>query len=436
MTYPARLVGCIAALFFVFAAPPALGQTDGEDDQEAQSVTLDEVLEEVEEENEEWEITEARIEQAQAARREARAELFPSVTASADLIRYSEPLERAGEEIRPQYDWGTSGQITVALFDGANYPLLSRSGELLEATRAISRWQRQTVTFEAAQAFYILAAAEEQVDIAERAVELREAQYERAQAMAEADLAVDLDVERADAQVWEARQEVIEAEAQLGQADDSLASLMAREPETTLRARVEEEAVESPPERAEIDNLETRPDFESFDHEIAAVEESKRAVWWSFLPTLELSANTHYGPGRGFTEVQGFDWSLSLQASWLLYDGGARYAQIDQFESQIREDRLEYEREMREARVGIRDAHRRWRSAAAAVEVAEEQVEAAEAAYESARARFDQGLDTNIDVIEASESLFRAETSLNQRTFEARIAAEEYRYLLGLIGQE
>ena len=399
-------------------------------------VELDAVLEEVAESNEVWEIAEARVEQARAARREAWAALLPSLALSASGTRHGQEIDFGGNQVRPQYDWAASGQASVAIFDGTQYPLLSRSGELLEAAEALATWQRRTLLFEARQSFYVLAAAQENVAIAERTVELRQAQLERAEALVEAKLAVSLDVERARAQMLEAKQALLEARALLGNADDALGALLARDARQEIRADVEDLDLDDPPDQAPIESVEQRPDFNAIEHQIEALEMNKTAVWWSFLPIVELQANANMGPESAFSNPDGFSWSMTLSATWLLYDGGARFAQIDQLEAQLREDKLQYQSDLRQARVGVRDALREWKTAVASVEVARQQVEAALAAYETAKERFEQGLDTNIDVIQASEALFRAETALNQRILDARTAAAEYRYLIGLIGGE
>jgi multidrug efflux system outer membrane protein len=418
------------------AALLASGTAWAQEQAAPQELGLDTVLVEVAEENEVWEITEARVEQARAARREAWAALLPSIALSASGTRYGEEIDFGGRQVRPQYDWAASGRVSIAIFDGTRYPLLERSGELLEATKALSKWQRSTLLFEARQSFYLLAAAQHSVDIAQRTLELRQAQLERAQALLDAKIAVKLDVERARAQMLEAKQALLEARALLGNADDALGALLAREPGASVRARVDDAALPTPPEAAPLDRIDERPDFKAVKNQIRAVELSEEAIWWSFLPLVELRADARTGPESAFSNPDGFTWSMTLSATWLLYDGGARYAQLDGLEAQVKEEKLQYQSDLRQARVGVRQALRDWKTADAAVAVARQQVEAASQAYETAQQRFEQGLDTNIDVIQASETLFRAETTLNRRTFEARVAAAEYRYLVGLLGVE
>ncbi len=419
----------------VWAQPPA--QVDpGGAPIERRVVTLDDVLAQTAAQNEEWKITEARIEQARAARRQALAALLPSVALRASGTRNGQEISFGGRQVRPQYDWNASGSASVVIFDGTQYPLLSRAGHLLDATEALSKWQRRTLLFEATQSFYLLAAAQDRVSISERTVELRKAQLDRAQAMLDAKLAVKLDVERAKTQYLEAKQDLLGAQAARGDADDALGSILALDPRVELQAKVADTTLATPPAQAPPTHLQKRADFQAVQQQIDAVESSKTSVWWSFFPMVELSADARSGPKSAFSNPDGFTWSLTLSATWLLYDGGARFAQLDQLQAQVDEQKLSYQRDLRDAEVGVRRALRDWKTAVAAVSVARQQVESAKQAYESASQRFEHGLNTSVDVADAAQRLYDAQISLNQRTFEARNARANYQYLVGLVGED
>lgn len=441
-----QLLGAAVALVMLGTAHRALAQqraTPRPDSPQIatsqQIVTLEGVLEQAQANNETWAITEARITQAHGARRQALAALLPSLAADASVTRNGNAIDFGGSQVQRQYNWGVSGRASIAIFDGTKYPLLSRSGKLLEASQALAQWQRGALAFEVTQAFYLLAAAQSRVAIAEHTVELRQAQLERSQALLDAKLGVKLDTELARTQVLEAQQDLLEARSLLGNAADSLGVLLVVEPAIELRTDLSTTELTgdaaNPPAQVDIASLDTRGDLQATQLQIEAVELNKTSVWASFLPVVELGANANLGPSSAFSNPNGFDWSLTLSASWLLYDGGYRYGQLEQLSGQITEASLEYERELRQAGAGVRQALRAWRTATASVDVAQQQVRAAEQSYASVQARFENGLNTSLDVANASESLFEAEVSLNQRIFDARTAAAEYHYLLGLMGQ-
>jgi len=445
---PTRLLSAVAVLFFLGNAPSASAQQAAPEPPEApqgigagqQVLTLESVLEQAQSQNETWAITEARIDQARAVRRQAWAALLPSLSANASVTRNGDTISFGGSEVQRQYNWGVSGRASIAIFDGTRYPLLSRSGKLLEASEALAKWQRSALKFEVTQSFYLLAATQARVAIAERTVALRQAQLERAEALLDAKLGVKLDTELARTQLLQAQQDLLEAQSLLENAADALGVLLVVEPQVELRTGLRETDLEAdtarPPSQVEAISLEKRGDLRAAQLQIEALELNKSSVWASFLPIIELGAGANYGPSSAFSNPDGFNWSVTLSASWLLYDGGYRYGQLDQLSAQITESSLEYARELRQAGAGLRSALRAWQTATTSVELAKQQISAAEQAYESASARFENGLNTSLDVADASERLFQAEVSLNQRIFDARTAAAEYHYLLGLMGQD
>lgn len=396
---------------------------------DGEPVTLEWVLEQLPQRHETWEITEMQIRQSETGRRQALAGLLPSLNLSAQFTRQSgDEVEVQGEVFRSNTDWGMTTRLGVRLFDAPAYLAYQQSGKLLEVTEAGVRWRRHLMLREGELAFFRLVAAQREVEIAESARELRQAYLEQAEALMGAGMAISVDVSRARAQVLEAEQRLLDAELARGDAADELAMLLGYRPDGALRAAFEgmEEMLSIDEGRGLAD--EARPDFQSSLLGIEASGIGRRSTWASVLPTLELGATSQLGRPIGFNpEVH--VWSVGLSLNWLLYDGGARYARIDQQEAQIREQELMLQQELRQASVEISRARRQFRRAMSAVDVAEEQVKVARETYEIVSARFDAGLATSLEVSDASQALFQAEVALNQLRLQTRQAEIQVRYL-------
>lgn len=413
----------VAAASIAFAVTLVAG------DAGAETVTLDEVLQEVPERHETREITEMDIRQSQAMRRQALGALLPQLNANADLTRQGgEEVELGEQTIRRRYDWGVNLTTSLTLFDGPAYFDYWEADALLDVTEASAQWERHLLELDAERSFYALASAQREVEIAEAAIEWRRDYLEEAQARRDAGMAIEVDVSRARAEVLEAEQALLEAEATLGNAADALATLMGRSPESQLRADVDPGTLETDPPQQRTPITEERADFDARRSSVEAAELGRRGIWWSLAPRLSINVNTRWGETSAF-EPDYFNWSASLSASWALYDGGARYARADAAQAEVRQQELELERELRDANHQLVEALRNWRSASAAVDVAEEQLEVAETTYEQILARFEQGLVSSLEVSDASQELLNAELSLNQVRLQARLAEVQYRYL-------
>lgn len=392
-------------------------------------LTLEWVLEELPKRHETWEITEMQVRQSEAGRRQALAALLPNLNLSAQVTRQSgDEVIVEGEVFRSNTDWGMTTRLGVTLFDGPRYMDYQRSGLLLEATESGVRWRRHLMMLEGELAFYRVAAAQREVEIAESAIELRRQYLEQAEALASAGMAISVDVSRARAQVLEAEQARLEAELALGDAADDLAVLLGFAPDGALRVLAQEDQEIPTPPDGPGDASQDRPDFQAELLTLDAANIARRSIWAELLPRLELGATSQLGRPIGFNpEIH--VWAINLSLSWLLYDGGARYARIDAQEAQIREQELLLRQDLRQASADLSRARRQWRRAVAAITLAEEQVSVAQETFDVVTARFESGLATSLEVSDASQELFRAELSLNQIRLQAQLAEIQSRYL-------
>ena len=393
----------------------------------AESIDLSTAMAELESSNEEWEIVEERIRQSRELRREALGRLLPQLSARGATTYNGQTVEFGDTVVRRRIDWSAGGSASLTLFDGTQYPLVAQARKNIEVTELDADWRRRSLRFEVESAYFQLVAAQRDVEIAEQTIELREAYVKRATALEASGVALPLDVARATVQKLEAQQRLLEALARVGNQADALAVLLGREPNGKLRATATANDASAPPTDL-VPAPDTRPDLEADRVEIDGLESLETSRWWSLAPRLGVQGDLGFGP-PSFTAPDGVSWSITLSATWLLYDGGARYARIRQVQSQIRESQLRLQQTERMADARLAEALRSWRTAHQAVEVATQQVDVARQAYEMTVARFDSGLATSIEVTESSDQLFRAELDLSSARLAVDVASARYRYL-------
>ena len=392
----------------------------------AEEIELSQALDELETSNEDWEILAERIVQAQTLRREARARLLPQLNAGASVSYNGEEVAIGDRIVRREVDWAVTGSASVTVFDGTAYPLLAQAGHNVRVIELDAEWQRRTLQFEVQRAYFELAAAQRDLELAERTVGLRQAYVDRATALEASGVALQLDVARAMVQKLEAEQFVLESRTRVRVSANTLAVLLGRDPDSSLRA-TEPGMSPAPPTQAST-QLTERADLEAGLRMIDAEESLKTSRWWSLAPRFDLRGDGRYGP-PSFTTPDGVTWSITFAATWLLYDGGARYARIRAAESRVREAELRQTQRERFAKAGVVDSLQRWQTAFEGITVAQQQTEVARQAYEMTVARFESGLATSIEVTEAADQMFRAESALSAARLNADVAAASYSYL-------
>lgn len=432
MTVATRLTQVLLGLTCALALAPVA-------EARAAPLSLSAVLAEALAHNEEAALGRARVARSKAEKRAALAGLLPQLSLSL-LGRRNDEEVRLGERVvRQQYDWNAGARASMTLFDGTRYPLLGRAGTLLKATEAQAAWAQAELGFAVAQSFYTLAGARREVAIAAEAVSLRAQWLQRAEALLSSGVAIALDVARAHTQKLEAEQTRVEAMALAGDAADALATWMGRTtgegleiadgspPEGVDAAQVGGQAPKSPDLRAE-----RRPDLEAARLSIEAVRDEKDAVWWRALPRLELVGDASAGRAS-LSSPDGLQWSVSLAATWQVFDGGGRGAELTAIDARVQEQTLALRRAERQARSALRGALRSWQSAQAARAVAVQRVALASQVRDLAAARFEQGLASSVEVSDAAERHLIARLSESRTLTAVQVAAARWHLLRGVM---
>jgi OMF family outer membrane factor len=81
--------------------------------------------------------------------------------------------------------------------------------------------------------------------------------------------------------------------------------------------------------------MEHREELRAAIASVTIADRSRDEVWWRFAPTLSLFGGYRYSNVQGISG-QNEQWSLGLNASLLLYDGGLRYQDLAEAESHLR----------------------------------------------------------------------------------------------------
>ena len=430
----ARMPLMAAALALAIVPTTAWGQERGAREENKQESTaaelgLEAAMERAEQQNETWQITEQRIAQARARVEQARTAFYPTVQAAASVTRNPSAVELNGRVILPVYSWEASAGAGITLFDGTRMPEVARANATMESERARSEWQRATVQFEVASAWYTLAATQAQIELLDEILTLREQDVERAEALVRGERAVPLDVSRAKADLLATRQQRLDAIAARQDAADALAVLLGEEADGTLLARGGVEALEASASISSLDQgLEQRADFQATARAIDAAAKAEEAQSWRWWPTVDLGANALIGP-PALTRPNGYFWSITLSANWVIYDGGLRKHQLDELSSRTEELRLQQSLALRQERAELVRIQRQVELARASEEVIAARVKNSEEALRLAKLRFAAGTASSIEIRDATSALLEARSAHILNRLNIRLAMARYEYL-------
>jgi outer membrane protein TolC len=369
-------------------------------------------------------LAQLRASEAEQRVRETRGALLPSLNAAVAEDRRTQNLETfgfnlplpAGQSLPPKIGpvdvFDARLHASTPLFDPAGVVRVRASRAAAEGTHAEAATAAETAGQRAALAYVTaqraaatVAARREDVRLAGELVTLAQAQLDRGVATA-------LDVTRARTQAATARGLLAVAQNQLDQAQVNLARAMGVDPRTELQvtdalsATTAATGAPTNEEAAVQAAVANRPELRSAAAQQRAAQLGARAIRAERLPRLDLAAD--YGV-TGLNVPDAFPtYNIAVQVSMPVFDGFRREARQQQQELVAQEARVRAGDVQQQVEAEVRSALLDVASGQDQQHIAAERLQLANEELSQAQERFANGLATNIEVINAQQSLLRA----------------------------
>lgn len=387
-------------------------------------VALEQLLAAAHDENADLAAARAALAQARSQADEARARLLPSFVATGSYQR---------NEIQVQVQLSADRVATITPYDqldarfALNVPILDLSSWAgffsAEASgdAASSRADQAVDDVEVAvtQLYYSLVAGRAMMESAERSRVVAEQALAFATARREAGVAPVSEVARAEAEALRARQMQQEAELQVTLAERNLVNLTGVDLHGRSLAPLEG-ADPTPLEGLDVylDAIDELPATRAARHDVIAAERGVHAAWFGLAPTVAGSAAERFTNAAGFGPSN--QWTLNVTATWQLDFG--RPAAIGTRDATLAATRARLERAEQQARLQIEDAWHRASALSARLETAEAVLVASTRAAEDTRARYEVGVASQLELVQAERDLFSAEVSRTQARADLAVA--------------
>jgi outer membrane protein TolC len=291
-------------------------------------------------------------------------------------------------------------QLQVPLFDGRAWSDLGAARAAHRSAEASAAGARLAAEAALVKACWLGSAAEEQLLAARSAAEDAITYRDRAQRRLDAGVGVELDVLQAEVEQARRESAAVQAEADLARARRVVGALLGTG--GGVRCVVPEVAP-----TAVADAAGDAPAVVAAEHLADAADRAVASAWWRHAPTLAANASVAW-QSTDFPTGLPYAWRVGLSLTWVMYDGGARYALLDAAQArQAGADaawvaaRLDADRAVADARDAVRVATERAVLADAAMRTADRAAVAADRAWAA-------GLLTGIDVLDAQQRLMDA----------------------------
>ncbi|MFA9218054.1 MAG: efflux transporter outer membrane subunit [Sphingomonadaceae bacterium] len=382
-----------------------------------------------------------RMEEARAQYNIQSADRLPNVNASVSATKAKTPafLSSGGQStIGKRYDAGLSISAFELDFFGRVKSLNDAALASYLATEEARQAAQIALVAQVAQAYFTERAYAEQYALAQQTYAARARTYQLTQQRAEVGASSRLDLRANETLMETARAAALALARQRAQAENAL-TLLVGQPATgvatgALASDAQIDAMSALPEGLPSDLLTRRPDIRAAEQRLLAANANIGAARAAFFPRISLTAAVGSSSPSlgGLFDAGSGSWSFVPQLALPIFDAGRNRANLSLAEVRKNIAVTDYEKT-------IQTAFREVADALAARDYLGEQV-AAQRAVQAAQAdrlslsqlRFDNGVASTLEVLDAQRELFSAQQALIQaRLLRTTSAIDLYRALGG-----
>ena len=371
------------------------------------------------ENNRDYKVALLNIEKTRAQYQIQRADLLPTVNAATSADSQHLPSEFTGTGTR-----GISRQYSASLgFSAFELDLFGRVRSLTESALEYfhsvendARTARISLMAEVAGVYLQLVSDKELLDITKSTYENRKGQYELVRNKHANGVASQLQVSQAESIMEEARSNVARYETAVGQDMNYLTLLLGIESNIVLpdvRRLADVTMLADVPEGLPSSLLERRPDIVAAEHRLMSANANIGAARANFFPTISLTGRLGSLSADASDLFRGgaHYWQFLPSASLPLFDTGRNIARLEVSGKEKEIAVAQYERAIQGAFREVRDTLVQRENIGAQIDAEEALLRATTTAFELASTRYDVGVDSYLNVLDAQRALYNAEQS-------------------------
>jgi multidrug efflux system outer membrane protein len=390
--------------------------------------TLDQLVASAQKSNADMRLAAARVQEAEAVLREARAAFWPEVTGSytASRTRVSTsavPPPQPGTTLRPSHQLGASTSFELDFWGR-----FARASEAARANLLSSRLGQDVVALTlaggTAQSYFGLRSLDAQIAVLDSSIKARSDSLAIARARLDAGLSSELDVHQAQGALSDALVQRREAARNRALVERQLAQLTGR-----LDLKLAAGDLFSlpmppvPPAGLPSALLERRPDIRAAEETLIAANAQIGVARAALFPTLALtaSAGTQSGELAKLFTSGAAVWSLAAGVSAPIFDAGRREARVEQAQARREQAVANYQRSIETGFREVSDALVNVEQTSEAEADLMARMQAARNALELSSVRYESGYSPYLEVLDAQRTANDAELAF-VRNRQARLA--------------
>jgi outer membrane protein len=357
--------------------------------------------------------------QSEQDKNTARADLLPQ--ASANISDQAEKVNLKAQfggktpfpgfpaTLGPYQVFSAGSSFGVPVFDLSLWRRYRAAQNTLNSSKANSLSTREQVILLVVSQYIGTLRAVASVEASQSRVSLAQALYDQAADLQKEGVGTGIDTLRANVELQNEKQRLIEAETDRETSQFALSRLLNLDPRQAVELADTLRFFDTPQPEVEpsIDlALAERQEWKALESQIKAAEDQKKAAQDSRLPYLRFDGNFAYVGTSGNTTLPTRSYQASVNMP--LFTGGRIHAEIVRADLEIKKLEQQKDDLRNQIALDVKTALLNLESARNEVQVANLGVQLSKEEVDQARDRFKAGVANNIEVIQAQDSLARA----------------------------
>ena len=298
---------------------------------------------------------------------------------------------------------------------------------------------KQTVS----SAYYTLLATIDAQEVCEQSVSTLQDHLKNVQAQYDVGVVAKVDLLRSEVELTSAQQDLLKAENQHNIAEARLNNIMGIAQDTKL-APVEELGykayVEALPRCIDYAMLH-RLDLQQSRLQVKAAEAALNGAKAGWAPSVSGSLSNSWSDDR-WPGDKGSNWGAGVGVSMNVFDSGVTKSNVSKAKANLMTAKETYRQDTDNVELDVRNCYNTLREAEKRISTTQVAVAKAEEDYHIAQVRYEAGVGTNTDVLDAQVALSRARNNFNNSLYDFNLAKtaldtamgiearpDDYRYL-------
>jgi multidrug efflux system outer membrane protein len=405
---------------------------------------LDRLVDEALAHNQDLKLAVARVAEARGIARSANGERYPSVDISGQRDRTR--LSERGPTRLPVGTELTNNDHQLylnAAFEIDFWSRLKNASEAAQAQLLATEAARETVrislTAQVVQSYFALVAFDAQIAATQRTIDLRQADYELQKTRYRTGLIGAFDLRQREAEVAAARVVLPTLQRSRDAEEAALTVLLGRSPRAIMESAVTPAAGSDAappvvvPEGLPSDLLRRRPDVVAAEQQLIATNFQIGVAKASLFPRFTL---TGYLGSESTTFSNWFSgpaaaWQVALGLAQPVFQGGRLFGEVDAAEARQQQAVAQYQKAVQNAFRDVRQALSAQRRSREIFDVESTRVRSLEETLRLARVRYDLGISSQLEVLDAERNLLAAELNRTGALRDQRVAIADLVKALG-----